>query len=89
MFEMRAGRRGFPLLGCRTVKATALCATLLVGIAVAYPKNAAPSKLTESQIVIWNAPQINHFVRRSTLEKFEERTLSIMSEELADFTRGP
>jgi hypothetical protein len=50
---------------------------------------ADPSKLTESQIVLWYAPRINHFVRRTTLVKFEERTRSIMSEELADFTRGP
>jgi hypothetical protein len=52
--------------------------------------NAAdPSKLTESQIVLWYAPQINHFVRRTTLVKFQELTRLIMSEELADFTRGP
>jgi hypothetical protein len=50
---------------------------------------ADPSKLTESQIVLWYAPQINHFVRRRTVVKFGERTRSIMSEELADFTRGP
>jgi len=50
---------------------------------------ADPSKLTESQIVLWYAPQINHFVRRTTLVKFRERTRSNMSEELADFTRGP
>jgi hypothetical protein len=50
---------------------------------------ADPSKLTESQIVLWYAPQINHFVRRTTVVKFRERTRSIMSEELADFTRGP
>ena len=50
---------------------------------------ADPSKLTESQIVLWYAPQINHFVRRTTLVKFQEYTRSIMSEELADFTRGP
>ena len=50
---------------------------------------ADPSKLTESQIVLWYAPRINHFVRRTTVVKFAERTRSIMSEELADFTRGP
>jgi uncharacterized protein DUF3108 len=50
---------------------------------------ADPSKLTESQIVLWYAPQISHFVRRTTLVKFRERARSIMSEELADFTRGP
>src|SRR5215467_4479654 len=50
---------------------------------------ADPSKLTESQIVLWYAPQISHFVRRTTLVKFRDRTRSNMSEELADFTRGP
>jgi hypothetical protein len=50
---------------------------------------ADPSKLTESQVVLWYAPQISHFVRRTTLVKFRERTRSIMSEELSDFTRGP
>src|SRR5215831_10263225 len=50
---------------------------------------ADPSKLTESQIVLWYAPQINHVVRRTSLVKFQEHTRSSMSEELADFTRGP
>lgn len=50
---------------------------------------ADPSKLTESQIVLWYAPQISHFVRRTTLVKFRDRTRSITSEELADFTRAP
>jgi hypothetical protein len=50
---------------------------------------ADPSNLTESQIVLWYAPQINHIVRRTTLVKFQEHTRSSMSEELADFTRGP
>jgi hypothetical protein len=50
---------------------------------------ADPSKLTESQIVLWYAPQINHIVRRTTLVKFQEHTRSSMSEELADFTKEP
>ena len=50
---------------------------------------ADPSKLTESQIVLWYAPQISHFVRRTTLVKFRDRTRSMTSEELADFTRAP
>jgi hypothetical protein len=49
---------------------------------------ADPSKLTEVQVVIWYAPQINHFVRRTTLVKFEKRTRSNKSEELADFSRN-
>jgi len=48
---------------------------------------ANPSKLTESQIVVWYAPQINHFVRRTILVKFAERTRVMRSEELAEFTR--
>ena len=48
---------------------------------------ANPSKLTESQIVVWYAPQINHFVRRTILVKFAERTRWMRSEELAEFTR--
>lgn len=32
---------------------------------------AAPSKLTESQIVLWYAPRINHFVRHTTLVTFQ------------------
>jgi hypothetical protein len=48
---------------------------------------ANPSKLTESQIVVWYAPQINHFVRRTILVKFAERTRATRSEELAEFTR--
>src|ERR1700730_4825991 len=50
---------------------------------------ADPSKLTESQIVLWYAASINHFGRPTNLGKFQERTRSITSEELADFTRGP
>jgi hypothetical protein len=50
---------------------------------------ADPSKLTENQIVFWYAPRISHFVRRTMLVKFQERTRSMTSEELADFTRGP
>jgi hypothetical protein len=48
---------------------------------------ANPSKLTESQIAVWYAPQINHFVRRTILVKFAERTRGMWSEELAEFTR--
>jgi hypothetical protein len=48
---------------------------------------ADPSKLTETQVVIWYAPQINHFVRRTAIVKFEKRTRSSRSEELVDFTR--
>jgi len=50
-------------------------------------ETADPSKVIESQIILWYAPQINRFVRRTSLVKFEERTRSITTEELADFTR--
>jgi hypothetical protein len=47
-----------------------------------------PSKLWEVQTLLWYAPQINHWVRRTTLVKFEKRARSHTSEELADFTRN-
>jgi hypothetical protein len=49
---------------------------------------ADPSKIFESQIVTWFAPQINHWVRRTFLVKFEKRIRSNTSEELADFSRN-
>lgn len=48
---------------------------------------ASPSRLWESEITIWYAPQINHWARRTTLVKFEKRVRSSTQEELADFTR--
>ena len=36
---MRAGQGGFSLLDCRKIVASALCATLSVGLAVSYPRN--------------------------------------------------
>jgi hypothetical protein len=48
---------------------------------------ADPSRLTETQVVIWYAPQINNVVRRTTVTKFEKRTRSSTSEELTDYTR--
>src|SRR5215467_11842684 len=49
VFEMRAGRRGFPLLDCREVKATALCAMLSVVLAVAFPKNVVAQFFNEPE----------------------------------------
>jgi hypothetical protein len=49
--------------------------------------DANPSKPTESQIVVWYAPQINHFVRRTTVVTFAERERGVRSEELTEFTR--
>jgi hypothetical protein len=50
--------------------------------------NAAdPSRLTEAQVVMWYAPQINHWVRRTTIEKFDKRTRSNQTIELTAFGR--
>ena len=45
------------------------------------------SKIWESEIVVWYAPQINHWVRQTTLVTFEKRTRLNVSEELEDYTR--
>jgi hypothetical protein len=50
--------------------------------------NAAdPSRLTEVQFVLWFAPQINHWVRRTTLTKVQKRTISNTSDELIELGR--
>jgi hypothetical protein len=46
-----------------------------------------PARMWEFQIVSWFAPQINHWVRRTTLVKFEKRLRENTTEELADFNR--
>jgi hypothetical protein len=46
-----------------------------------------PARMWEFQIVSWFAPQINHWVRRTTLTKFEKRVRENTTEELADFNR--
>src|SRR5437762_3488918 len=48
---------------------------------------ADPSKFFESQMVIWYAPKINHWLRRIYTSKYEKRTRSSTSEELTDFSR--
>ncbi len=45
------------------------------------------SKGSESDIVMWYAPRINHWVKRTFLTKVEHRTRSNTSEELTDFSR--
>jgi hypothetical protein len=45
------------------------------------------SKMWESEIVVWYAPQINHWVRQTTLVTFEKRMRLNIGEELADYTR--
>jgi hypothetical protein len=46
-----------------------------------------PARMWEFQIVSWFAPQINHWVRRTTLIKFEKRLRENTTEELADFNK--
>jgi hypothetical protein len=46
-----------------------------------------PARMWEYQIVSWFAPQINHWVRKTTLIKFEKRLRENTTEELADFSR--
>jgi hypothetical protein len=45
------------------------------------------SKIWENEIVVWYAPQINHWARRTILVVFENRTRLNISEELTDFSR--
>jgi hypothetical protein len=45
------------------------------------------SKIWEDEVVVWYAPQINHWARRTILVVFEKRTRLSVSEELADYTR--
>ena len=48
---------------------------------------AAPSRFAEHQIVLWYAPEINHWIRRTSLTKIEKRTRDSTSEELTAFSR--
>jgi hypothetical protein len=45
-----------------------------------------PARMWELQIVSWFAPQLNHWVRRTSLIKFEKRLRENVTEELANFT---
>jgi hypothetical protein len=45
------------------------------------------SKMWENEAVIWYAPEINHWARKTILVVFERRTRLNISEELADYTR--
>jgi hypothetical protein len=50
--------------------------------------NAAdPSRSTEAQFVLWYAPQINHWVRRTIVTKVEKRTRSNQTDELVEVIR--
>ena len=48
---------------------------------------ANPSRLSEIRSVIWYAPQINHWVRRTFETMIQKRTRASTSEELTEFTR--
>jgi hypothetical protein len=47
-----------------------------------------PSQLSQFENVIWFAPQVNHWVRRTLVTKNRNRTSSSSSEELTDFSRN-
>jgi hypothetical protein len=51
-------------------------------------KTTDPSKFNETQMVVWYAPKINHWVRRTFSVKYEKRTRSSTSEQLTDFSRN-
>ena len=46
---------------------------------------AAPSIVSEAKVVLWYAPEVNHWVRRNAVMKVEKRTRSNVTEELAAF----
>jgi hypothetical protein len=48
---------------------------------------ADPSKLIESQWLMWFAPQINHWVRRTTIVKAEKRVRATTTDELVELIR--
>jgi hypothetical protein len=45
------------------------------------------SRIWENEVILWYAPQINHWVRQTILVKFENRTRVNITEELTDYTR--
>jgi hypothetical protein len=46
-----------------------------------------PSKISETEVITWFAPLINHWVRRTVVMRFQIRTRTSNSEELTDFSR--
>jgi hypothetical protein len=48
---------------------------------------ADPSRSTETQFVLWYAPEINHWVRRTIVTKVSKRTVSNESDELIEYGR--
>lgn len=49
---------------------------------------ADPSKSSETEVVSWFAPQINRWVRRTSVTKIDKRVRTNTSEELTDFSRN-
>jgi hypothetical protein len=47
-----------------------------------------PSKIWEFENVLWYAPEASRWVRRTTVEKFQQRVRSNISEELSDYSRS-
>jgi hypothetical protein len=50
-------------------------------------KTSDPSRIFESQMAVWYAPKINHWVRRTVTLKYQKHITSSTSEELSDFSR--
>jgi len=50
---------------------------------------ADPSRLVESQYLMWFAPQINHWVRRTFIAKAEKRVRSTTTDELIEVVHKP
>jgi hypothetical protein len=51
-------------------------------------KTADPSNISETHMVVWYAPRINHWVRRTYSMKYAKRLRSSTSEELTDFSKN-
>jgi hypothetical protein len=50
---------------------------------------ADPSRLWSTQVLMWFSPQINHWVRRTTIFKAENRVRASSTDELIDLMRKP
>ena len=48
---------------------------------------AAPASFAEYRVVLWYAPEVNHWIRRTTITKVERRTRDSVSEELTAVSR--
>ncbi len=61
--------------------------TFKIETSLKFFNSADPSKIWEGQIVKWYAPQVNIWVRKTFLLKFDKRPRVSTSEELTDFSR--